>query len=727
MFATQSNKNPKAFGEGKPQGADAATGKDSTEPNPVWQSLALRPAAIQPKLAISQPDDPYEREAEEVADQVLRMPDQPSSRDRLPVSAASLHQSLQYNQDAGEVEDLHSKEPRRNEDFPDTAPQIVHEALNSPGQPLDPTARDSMETRFGQDFSQVRIHTGLAAESAARTIQARAFTLSSKVVFAPGEYRPGTVPGQRLLAHELAHTLQQSQTSNKPSRDGPLRAPQPIAIIQRQHDGGTTPPVKENPAAEKKEEKKDEVAEIAATIIAAVNPTFKAKPLLLKTQWKDVESQIKSPKANSPRGKNEKFTGLYDKDLVTKLTSLSADKRTEVQTKVFDDVVAAVSTKLGDSLTREVLQKEFDETLSKRMRGNIESKFVGFVVTRSLLISTFGTWKTANGYYDTLVAADFPSAVGSGHNLLVHPNLKVKLDKAKEVLKKKGETAAGSVGGFNIRENRNDTSKLSLHSFGWAIDIDATMNPNIESSAFPKTLVEGITGTDVYGGVDATTARGTGTSDDKLASAQALKTASDTFKAAFQSEAAFKTAMATYLTKTTKATLTDEQLTELVTELEAQRVKASKKRDLSAIATYINDRIPKPTTTTPATTPVPATTTPATTTPAKPTVSAEATAAAKFVFSAYELYKATYTTGSKRVAASTGGTAAIAMHGFINLAPELIAALTGSDGGNLKWLGAVASGTKDFMHFELQTADQPTLPKGTQTDKAPDSGAGGKE
>src|SRR5438034_686178 len=95
----------------------------------------------------------------------------------------------------------------RNDSF---APPIVHEVLRSPGQPLDPGTRALMEPRFGHDFSQVQVHTdGKAAESA-RAVNARAYTVGENVVFGAGQFMPTACTGQRLLAHELAHVMQQS-------------------------------------------------------------------------------------------------------------------------------------------------------------------------------------------------------------------------------------------------------------------------------------------------------------------------------------------------------------------------------------------------------------------------------------------------------------------------------------------------------------------------------------
>ena len=92
---------------------------------------------------------------------------------------------------------------------PSAVPPIVHDVLQSPGQPLDAGTRSFMEPRFGHDFSQVRVHTdGHAAESA-RAVNALAYTVGRDIAFDHGQYRPYTHSGKQLLAHELAHTIQQ--------------------------------------------------------------------------------------------------------------------------------------------------------------------------------------------------------------------------------------------------------------------------------------------------------------------------------------------------------------------------------------------------------------------------------------------------------------------------------------------------------------------------------------
>jgi hypothetical protein len=95
----------------------------------------------------------------------------------------------------------------RNNSF---LPASVHQVLQSPGQPLDTATRAFMEPRFGYNFSQVRVHTDDLAAESARAVNAHAYTVGQNVVFAAGHYAPATAAGRRLMAHELAHVVQQN-------------------------------------------------------------------------------------------------------------------------------------------------------------------------------------------------------------------------------------------------------------------------------------------------------------------------------------------------------------------------------------------------------------------------------------------------------------------------------------------------------------------------------------
>ncbi|MBD0372207.1 MAG: DUF4157 domain-containing protein [Pyrinomonadaceae bacterium] len=101
----------------------------------------------------------------------------------------------------------------------DEVPEVVHEVLRSGGQPLDEKTRAFMEPRFGYDFSSVRVHTGARAAESAQAVNARAYTLGTSVVFGAGQYAPSTHAGQRLLAHELTHVMQQSGQSGSVARE----------------------------------------------------------------------------------------------------------------------------------------------------------------------------------------------------------------------------------------------------------------------------------------------------------------------------------------------------------------------------------------------------------------------------------------------------------------------------------------------------------------------------
>lgn len=89
-------------------------------------------------------------------------------------------------------------------------PSPVHEVIGSGGgSPLDSATRGVMESRLGQDFGDVRIHTGAKADESAASVNAHAYTVGSDVVFSSGQYAPETPSGMRTLAHELTHVVQQ--------------------------------------------------------------------------------------------------------------------------------------------------------------------------------------------------------------------------------------------------------------------------------------------------------------------------------------------------------------------------------------------------------------------------------------------------------------------------------------------------------------------------------------
>jgi hypothetical protein len=123
-----------------------------------------------------------------------------------------------------ECEECHSKRSiQRHSTAPASGsgfaafPQAVHETLGRRGSPLDPQTREFMGSRFGHDFSRVRVHTDEQASESARAVHAHAYTVGSDIAFRRGLYAPATSQGRALLAHELAHVVQQGSGTPLPS------------------------------------------------------------------------------------------------------------------------------------------------------------------------------------------------------------------------------------------------------------------------------------------------------------------------------------------------------------------------------------------------------------------------------------------------------------------------------------------------------------------------------
>jgi hypothetical protein len=175
-----------------------------------FSRIRIHPTAtesIQTKLDIKRPADAYEQEAERAADRVMNL----ALPEFTPVRispASGIHPQRKCASCKEEEETVQRKEAGLGLGI---VPPIVHEVLGSPGQPLDPVTRAFMEPRFAQDFGRVRIHTDQRAASSARAIDALAYTAGENIVFGSGQHRPDTSSGRHLLAHELAHVVQQAQ------------------------------------------------------------------------------------------------------------------------------------------------------------------------------------------------------------------------------------------------------------------------------------------------------------------------------------------------------------------------------------------------------------------------------------------------------------------------------------------------------------------------------------
>jgi hypothetical protein len=194
--------------------------------------------ALQPKLHIGPADDEYERQADRVADSVMRMPvaggagfsiekisplvQRQAEEDDEELQAKFLHRQVE-EEEGDEEETLQMQAIQRqviDEDeevvqrkrAPDTGhgqAQRIAGVGVSGGQPLPTSVRGFFEPRFGFDFSRVRVYTSADAAASARAVGAKAYTIGRNVVFGAGRWAPETAAGARLLAHELTHVVQQ--------------------------------------------------------------------------------------------------------------------------------------------------------------------------------------------------------------------------------------------------------------------------------------------------------------------------------------------------------------------------------------------------------------------------------------------------------------------------------------------------------------------------------------
>ncbi len=176
-------------------------------------------APAQSKLSISSPGDVYEREADGVAEQVMRMPD-PHGRPGPALAVQRYAPAVQRKCAACEEEQeeemsasgvsVQRKEAGRAPLITAEVDEQINSVRGGGGEPLPGSVRAFFEPRFGHDFSRVRVHSDGRAAAAARAVNALAFTVGQDIVFGAGQYAPQTAPGQKLLAHELTHAAQQS-------------------------------------------------------------------------------------------------------------------------------------------------------------------------------------------------------------------------------------------------------------------------------------------------------------------------------------------------------------------------------------------------------------------------------------------------------------------------------------------------------------------------------------
>jgi hypothetical protein len=170
---------------------------------------------FQAKLSVNTPGDPYEVEADAMADKVMRMVDPFLPLQKATVFNPSANPIHRKCAECEEEEHIHRKENSGAETEGSNELDNYVSTLSSSGHSLSESSRQFFEPRFGQDFSGVRVHTDSVAAKSAQSINALAYTTGNNIVFNHGQYSPGSQSGQRLLAHELTHVVQQSPTIHR--------------------------------------------------------------------------------------------------------------------------------------------------------------------------------------------------------------------------------------------------------------------------------------------------------------------------------------------------------------------------------------------------------------------------------------------------------------------------------------------------------------------------------
>lgn len=170
-------------------------------------------------IRVSVSGEPAELEADQIADKVINM----SPGEIRPVGGGRTSGPDRRRESSGESESQEEAPAtlQMKERFASASPlppggggPSIPNLLNSEGHPLDQEARGFFEPRLGVNLGQVRVHTDATAAQSARGINARAYTFGEDIVFDSGEYQPDSATGKYLLAHELAHVIQQRNSGN---------------------------------------------------------------------------------------------------------------------------------------------------------------------------------------------------------------------------------------------------------------------------------------------------------------------------------------------------------------------------------------------------------------------------------------------------------------------------------------------------------------------------------
>lgn len=174
---------------------------------------------FQPKLTINAPGDEYEQEADAMADKVMRMSDDKAANRFFNPSPLNIQRKCQHCEE--EESKMQRKESVAGVTQANDQTEDYINSLHGNGRLLAQSEKDFFQPRFGHDFSNVRVHNDDAANQSAKQVNALAYTHSNNIVFGSGQYQPGTESGQRLMAHELTHVVQQGGAAGHVQKQDP--------------------------------------------------------------------------------------------------------------------------------------------------------------------------------------------------------------------------------------------------------------------------------------------------------------------------------------------------------------------------------------------------------------------------------------------------------------------------------------------------------------------------
>lgn len=189
-------------------------GTDTLHKNP------LQSYSIQRKLTVGAPEDPYEREADAVADSVMRMPEQNFVQRKC--NHCEEEEKVQRKPLSASITPFIQTKSENAAAVSEGVAGSIHSSRGG-GSLLDGGTQSFMSSRMGSDFSNVTIHNDDQSAQLSQNLSAKAFTVGNDIYFNQGQYQPQSSEGKRLLAHELTHTIQQGDVA-------------PATAIQRQED-----------------------------------------------------------------------------------------------------------------------------------------------------------------------------------------------------------------------------------------------------------------------------------------------------------------------------------------------------------------------------------------------------------------------------------------------------------------------------------------------------------